>query len=137
MESRFLENRLGKLKQIGSNYREGYNKTNIKDSQISSGWHVRFHNLQKLNPNLTCVMLHKWLHVPSNMRYFRCMQFKRAYSGILSQNGSTDINISRELSDEPAKEGDEPKQTNPTTKRKRSCRNLREKSHKRLYGLIF
>lgn len=153
MESRFLANCLGKgklariignFKKSKPNYREGYYKTDIKNLQTSSGWQceINSYDMQKLNPvysvvNLTCVMLHKLLHVPSNMRYFRCMQFKRAYSGILSQNGSTDINVSRELSDEPGKEGDEPKQTNPTTKRKRSCRNLREKSHKRLYGLIF
>ena len=82
--------------------------------------------------NLTCVMLHKLLHVPSNVRYLRCIQFRRTYSGTLSQNGSTDINVSRELRDDPAKEGDKPKQTNAPTKRQRPLRNLRENSHKRL-----
>lgn len=148
MESRFLANCLGKsnlariignFKKSKPNYREGYYKTDIKNLQTSSGWQceINSYDMQKLNPvysvvKLTCVMLHKLLHVPSNMRYLRCMQFRRTYSGTLSQNGSTDINVSRELRDDLAKEGDKPKQANAPTKRKRSCRNLRENSHKSL-----
>ena len=147
MESRFWRTALGKanwfeLSVISKNRNRIIERGAIKPTknlQTSSGWQceINSYDMQKLNPvysvvKLTCVMLHKLLHVPSNMRYLRCMQFRRTYSGTLSQNGSTDINVSRELRDDLAKEGDKPKQANAPTKRKRSCRNLRENSHKSL-----